>query len=85
MKLQTQEFPCEFYEIFKNTVLHRAFKTFSSKPSRVGFNVVIDKPSKQESPRSSKIKNYPVIKVKLIVQHFDKRKGNPNCSMRKYQ
>ena len=85
MKLQAQGFSCEFYEIFKNTVLHRALKTFSSKPSRVDFNVVIDKPSKQESPRSSKIKNCPVIEVKQTVQHSDERKGNPNCSMRKYQ
>ena len=67
--MQAQGFLCEFYEIFKNTVFHRAVKTVSSKPSRVDFNVVIDKPSKQESPRSSKIKNCPLIEVKQTVQH----------------
>ena len=44
-------------------------KTVSSKPSRVDFDVVIDKPSKQESPRSSKTKNCPVIEVKQTVKH----------------
>ena len=67
--MQAQGFLCEFYKIFKNTVFHRAVKTVSSKPSRVDFNGVIDKPSKQESPRSSKIKNCPLIEVKQTVQH----------------
>ena len=44
-------------------------KTVSSKPSRVDFDFVIDKPSKQESPRSSKTKNCPVIEVKQTVKH----------------
>ena len=44
-------------------------KTVSSKPSRVDFDVVIDKPFKQESPRSSKTKNCPVIEVKQTVKH----------------
>ena len=46
-----------------------SIKTVSSKPSRVDFDVVIDKPSKQESPRSSKTKNCPVIEVKQTVKH----------------
>ena len=48
-------------------------KTVSSKPSRVDFDVVIDKSSKQESPRSSKIKNCPVIEVKQTVKHSDEQ------------
>ena len=32
-------------------------KTVSSKPSRVDFDIVIEKPSRQESHRSSKTKN----------------------------
>ena len=44
-------------------------KTVSSKPSRVDFDFVIDKPSKQESPCSSKTKNCPVIEVKQTVKH----------------
>ena len=48
-------------------------KTVSSKPSSVDFDAVIDKPSKQESPRSSKIKNCPVIEVKQTVKHSDEQ------------
>ena len=48
-------------------------KTVSSKSSRVDFDVAIDKPSKQEPPRSSKIQNCPVIEVKQTVQHSDEQ------------
>ena len=48
-------------------------KTVSSKPSRVDFDIVIDKTSKQESHRSSKTKNCPVIEVKQTVKHSDEQ------------
>ena len=48
-------------------------KTVSSKPSRVDFDIVIDKPSKQESHRSSKINSYPVIEVKQTVKSSDEQ------------
>ena len=48
-------------------------KTVSSKPSRVDFDIVIDKPSKQKSHRSSKTKNSPVIEVKQTVKHSDEQ------------
>ena len=38
-------------------------KTVSSKLSCVDFDVAIDKPSKQESPRTSKTKNSPMTEV----------------------
>ena len=44
-------------------------KTVSSKLSRVDFDIVIDKPSKQQSHRSSKTKNCPVIEIKQTVKH----------------
>ena len=40
----------------------KTVQDISSKPSCVDFDAVIDKPSKQESPCSSKTKNCPVIK-----------------------
>ena len=46
---------------------------FSSKPSGADFDAAIDKPSKQESPRSSKTKNCPVIEVEQTVQHSDEQ------------
>ena len=64
-------------------------KTVSSKPSSVDFDAVIDKPSKQESPRSSKIKNCPVIEVKQTVKHSDEqvntRKEIQTAQTEKYQ
>ena len=48
-------------------------KTVSSKPSRVDFDIVIGKPSKQESHRSSKINSYPVIEVKQTVKSSDEQ------------
>ena len=48
-------------------------RVFSSKPSGVDFDVVIEKLSKQESPRSSKTKNCPVIEVAQTVQHSDEQ------------
>ena len=53
------------------------------------FDVVIDKPSNQESPRSSEIKNCPVIEVKQTVQHSDEqvntRKEIQTAQTEKYQ
>ena len=46
-------------------------KTVSNKPSRVDFDIVINKPSKQQSLCSSKTKDYPVIEVKQTVKHSD--------------
>ena len=40
-------------------VSNKAIEGFSSKSSGVDFDVVIDKPDKQESPRSPKTKNCP--------------------------
>ena len=51
----------------------KPLRVFSSKPSGVDFDVVIDKPFKQESPRSSKTKNCPVIEVGQTVQHSDEQ------------
>ena len=48
-------------------------KIVSSKPSRLDFDVVIDKPSKQESPCNSKIENCPVIELKQTVKHSDEQ------------
>ena len=45
----------------------------SSKPSRVYFDVVIDKLSKQESLCSSKTENCPVTEVKQTVKHSDEQ------------
>ena len=53
-------------------VSNKAVESFSTKPSGVDFDIVIDKPFKQESPRSSKTKNSPVIKVGETVKHSDK-------------
>ena len=46
-------------------------KIVSSKPSRVYFDVVIDKPSKQESLHNSETENCPVTEVKQTVKHSD--------------
>ena len=43
--------------IINTPVINKAVEGFSSKPSGVDFDGVIDKPSKQESPRNSKTKN----------------------------
>ena len=51
----------------------RPLRVFSSKPSGVDLDVIIDKPSKQESPRSSKTKNCPVIEVGQTVQYSDEQ------------
>ena len=48
-------------------------KTVSSKPSRVDLDVVINKPSKQESLRSSKTENCPVTEIKQTVKHSDEQ------------
>ena len=48
-------------------------KTVSSKLSRVDFDIVIDKPSKQQSHRSSETKNCPVIERKQTVKHSDEQ------------
>ena len=50
---------------------NKAVEGFSSKPSGVDFDVVTDKPSKNESPRSSKTENCHVIEVEQTVEHFD--------------
>ena len=52
---------------------NKTVEGFSSKPSGVDFDVVIDKPSKQESPRSSETKNCPVIEVEQTVKHSDEQ------------
>ena len=48
-------------------------KTVSSKLSCVDFDVAIDKPSKQESPRTSKTKNSPMTEVQQTVKHPDEQ------------
>ena len=53
-------------------------KTVGSKPFRIDFDVIIDKPSKQEPPRSSKTKNCPVIEVKQTVKHSDEQVNTRN-------
>ena len=44
-------------------VSNKAFECFSSKPSGVDFDVVIDKTSKREPPLRSKTKNCHAIEV----------------------
>ena len=59
---------------FVNTpVSNKAVEGFSSKPSGVDFDVVINKPSKQEPPRSSKTKNCRVIEVGQTPKHSDEQ------------
>ena len=59
--------------IFRELDTPAGTKTVSSKPSRVDFDVTTDKPSKEESPRSSKTKNSPVIEKKQTVKHSDEQ------------
>ena len=59
-------------------VINKAVEGFSSKPSGVDFDVVINKPSKQESFRNSKTKNCPVIEVGQTV-----KLSNQQCNTRK--
>ena len=54
-------------------VSNEAVERFSSKPSGVDFDVVIDKPSKQKSPCSSKTKNCPVNEVGQFVKYTDEQ------------
>ena len=56
-----------------SNISNNAVEGFSSKPSDVDFDVVIDKPFKQESPRSSKTKNCPVIEVGQTIKHSDEQ------------
>ena len=54
-------------------VSNKTVEDFSSKPSGVDFDVVIDKPFKQEPPCSSKTKNCPMIEVEQTVKHSDEQ------------
>ena len=54
-------------------VSNQAVEAFSSKLSGVDFDVAIDKPSKQESPRSLKTKNCHVNEVEQTVKHSDEQ------------
>ena len=56
-----------------NNISNNAIEGFSSKPSDLDFDVVIDKPSKQDSLRSSKTKNCPVIEVGQTIKHSDEQ------------
>ena len=58
---------------FDTPVSNKTVEGFSSKLSGVGFDVIIDKPSKQESSCSSKNKNCPVIETEQTVKHSNKQ------------
>ena len=58
---------------FDISVSNEAVEGFSSKSSSVDFNVVIDKPSRQESPRSSKYLNCLVTEVGQTVEHSNEQ------------
>ena len=54
-------------------VSNKTVEGFSSKSSDVDFDVVIDKPSKQESPRSWKTKSCLAIEIGQTVKHSDEQ------------
>ena len=63
---------------------NEAIEGFSSKPSGEDFDIVIDKPSKQQSPRSSKTKNTTVNEVEQTMKHFDEQVNTRGNSIHSY-